>query len=72
MPGLIKDTTLKKKANLSAFFAIAGNDQNTYGVIAKTFWKTTDNLQTSFGIDGRTAKIEHFREVRDLAWRHLF
>ncbi|HEY6626747.1 MAG TPA: TonB-dependent receptor, partial [Ignavibacteriaceae bacterium] len=42
------------------------NSQWTYGGIAKAFWKMTENLTTSFGIDGRMAEIEHFREVRDL------
>ncbi|MBE0570704.1 MAG: TonB-dependent receptor [Ignavibacteriaceae bacterium] len=42
------------------------NSQYTLGGIAKAFWKTTENLTTSFGVDGRYAEIEHFREVRDL------
>ncbi len=42
------------------------NNQNTYGAIAKAYWKVNDNWQTSFGIDWRTAEIEHYREVRDL------
>ncbi|MCU0331838.1 MAG: TonB-dependent receptor [Ignavibacteriaceae bacterium] len=42
------------------------NDQWTFGGIAKAFWKATENLTTSFGIDARMAEIEHFREVRDL------
>jgi len=42
------------------------NDQWTVGAISKAYWKATENLNTSFGIDFRTAEIEHFREVRDL------
>jgi len=42
------------------------NSQWTYGAIAKAFWKTTENLTTSIGADWRIAKIDHFREVRDL------
>jgi len=42
------------------------NNQNTYGLISKMFWKVNDNWKTSFGIDLRTAEIDHFREVRDL------
>ena len=42
------------------------NSQWTYGAIAKAFWKTTEHLNTSVGIDWRIAKIDHFREVRDL------
>ena len=42
------------------------NKQWTVGAIAKAFWKATENLHTSFGVDWRTAEIEHFREVRDL------
>jgi len=42
------------------------NSQWTYGGIAKAFWKTTENLNTSIGVDWRIAKIDHYREVRDL------
>lgn len=42
------------------------NNQNTYGLISKMYWKVDDNWKTSFGIDLRTAEIEHYREVRDL------
>jgi hypothetical protein len=42
------------------------NSQWTYGAIAKAFWKTTEHLNTSVGIDWRIAKIDHYREVRDL------
>lgn len=42
------------------------NSQWTIGGIAKAFWKATENLNMSFGIDARYAEIEHFREVRDL------
>mgnify|MGYP005843611139 CR=1 FL=1 len=42
------------------------NKQWTVGAIAKTFWKATDALNMSFGVDWRTAEIEHYREVRDL------
>lgn len=56
----------KEKGQSLGILRNSRNNQDTYGVIAKTYWKTTDNLQTSFGIDGRTAEIEHYREVRDL------
>jgi iron complex outermembrane receptor protein len=42
------------------------NKQWTIGGIAKTFWKATDQLNMSFGVDTRYAEIEHYREVRDL------
>ncbi|MEN8194192.1 MAG: TonB-dependent receptor [Bacteroidota bacterium] len=42
------------------------NNQNTYGLISKMYWKLNDNWKTSFGVDWRTAEIDHFREVRDL------
>jgi iron complex outermembrane receptor protein len=42
------------------------NSQWTWGLISKLFWKATDNLNVSFGIDGRIASIDHYREVRDL------
>jgi hypothetical protein len=42
------------------------NQQWTIGAISKLYYKVTNHLKTSFGIDWRTAEIEHFREVRDL------
>ena len=48
------------------------NSQWTYGAIAKAFWKTTEHLNTSVGIDWRIAKIDHYREVRDLLGNDYF
>ncbi|MCK4558544.1 MAG: TonB-dependent receptor [Calditrichia bacterium] len=65
-------TIAENEANATAGDGSSGilrnsrNNQNTYGAIAKVFWKMTDNWQTSFGVDWRTAEIEHYREVRDL------
>lgn len=42
------------------------NNQWTIGLISKAYWKVNDRWKTSFGIDWRTADIDHFREVRDL------
>ena len=42
------------------------NRQSTIGVISKLNYNINSNLQTQFGIDWRTAGIEHAREVRDL------
>ena len=42
------------------------NVQWKIGAISKLFWKATQNLNISGGIDWRTASIEHYREVRDL------
>jgi hypothetical protein len=42
------------------------NDQNTVGLISKANFKASDALDFNFGVDWRTAKIDHFREVRDL------
>jgi len=48
------------------------NTQWTWGVISKLFWKATENLNISFGIDGRIAAIDHFREIRDLLGNDYF
>ncbi len=42
------------------------NNQWTIGAISKATYKVNENLTTNFGIDWRTASIEHFREIRDL------
>ncbi len=48
------------------------NNQWTIGDIAKFNWKVNENLTTTFGIDWRTAEIEHYREVRDLLGGTVF
>jgi len=42
------------------------NNQNTIGAISKFKINWSNNLKSSIGLDWRTAKIDHFREVRDL------
>ncbi|MBL1212727.1 MAG: TonB-dependent receptor [Ignavibacteriae bacterium] len=48
------------------------NNQWTIGAISKAFYKVDDNLKISFGVDWRTAEIEHYREVRDLLGNDYF
>ncbi|EDY82070.1 TonB-dependent receptor, putative [Verrucomicrobiia bacterium DG1235] len=42
------------------------NNQYTIGLISKATYEASENWSTSFGVDWRTAEIQHFREVRDL------
>jgi len=42
------------------------NRQNTYGAISKLNYDLGDAIKMQFGLDWRTAGIEHAREVRDL------
>lgn len=42
------------------------NNQWTLGAISKAFYKVSENLKTSFGIDWRTASIDHYRDIVDL------
>ena len=42
------------------------NNQWTVGAISKAYFKISDEVKTSVGIDWRTASIDHFQEVRDL------
>ena len=42
------------------------NNQWTIGAISKFNYKYSDNIKSTFGVDWRTAEIEHYREVRDL------
>jgi hypothetical protein len=48
------------------------NNQWTLGLISKLKWKVNEKVNVSFGIDGRTATIEHYREVRDLIGGKFF
>ncbi len=42
------------------------NNQDTWGFITRLHKEFAGDLNTEFGIDWRTATIEHYREVRDL------
>jgi len=42
------------------------NNQWSIGAISKLDYKPTEELSFQFGLDWRTAEMEHFREVRDL------
>jgi len=42
------------------------NIQWTIGAISKAYYKVNKNLTVSAGLDWRTAKIDHYQEVRDL------
>ncbi len=48
------------------------NNQSTIGAIAKFYYRLSEELNTSFGLDWRTAEIEHYREVRDLLGNDFF
>ena len=50
----------------SAVLRNSRNDQNSWGALAKMFYKVTDQLNLQVGVDWRTAEVEHYREVRDL------
>ncbi|MDG1252280.1 MAG: TonB-dependent receptor plug domain-containing protein [Schleiferiaceae bacterium] len=42
------------------------NNQWTLGAISKLYHEVNDNLNITYGLDVRTAQVEHAREVRDL------
>jgi hypothetical protein len=46
--------------------ANAVNNQWTYGALSKAYYKISDELNATIGIDYRIAQIQHFEEVRDL------
>ena len=48
------------------------NNQWTIGAISKINYKLSDELQSTVGIDWRTAEIEHYREIRDLLGGQYF
>lgn len=50
----------------SGFLRNSYNRQWTIGAISKFNYDISDQLKTQFGIDWRTAEIEHGREIRDL------
>ncbi|MEJ2053782.1 MAG: TonB-dependent receptor plug domain-containing protein [Calditrichaceae bacterium] len=48
------------------------NNQWTVGAISKINYKISEKLQTTMGVDWRTAEIEHYREIRDLLGGRYF
>ena len=48
------------------------NNQNTFGLLAKLKWNISERSTFTFGIDERTAVIEHYRTVRDLVGGSYF
>jgi len=58
--------------NRSGILRNSVNQQWTFGALSKAYWKVSKSLTTSFGIDWRTAEIDHYREVRDLLGNDFF
>ncbi len=48
------------------------NNQWTVGILSKLRILFNENIKANFGIDGRYAQIDHFREVRDLLGGEYF
>ncbi|PLX10029.1 MAG: TonB-dependent receptor [Marinilabiliales bacterium] len=71
-PTRIPDWNATIDSNLSTTYTREGilrnsvNNQWTVGVISRVKAQVSDNFKMQVGIDWRTAKIDHFREVRDL------
>ena len=42
------------------------NNQYTYGIMSKLDWDLNDTTLLTFGLDVRTAEVEHYRQVFDL------
>jgi iron complex outermembrane recepter protein len=48
------------------------NRQWTVGLLSKAYYKSSENLNFSFGLDWRKAEVDHYREVRDLLGGDVF
>ncbi len=68
----VNSDTLNRKGNLKPAMESVGmlrnsiNRQWTVGAISKLNYDLNDAVRLQFGVDWRTAEIEHAREVRDL------
>jgi len=63
------DATIARNAAADTSLGILRNSVNnqwTVGAISKATYNFTEKVTGTFGVDWRTAEIEHFREVRDL------
>ena len=71
-PSRVADWNATIDSNLSQTYTRQGiirnsvNNQWTIGAISKVKVAFSDKFKTQFGIDWRTAEIDHYREVRDL------
>ncbi|MEP1033652.1 TonB-dependent receptor [Ekhidna sp.] len=66
------DTGNKQDGESIGILRNSRNNQWTIGAISKLFWDLNENLSLQFGVDWRTASIDHFREVRDLLGGEYF
>ena len=48
------------------------NNQSTYGIMSKMEKEMTDTVSMTLGLDIRTAKVEHYRQVYDLLGGDFF
>ncbi len=63
------NSTIENNMQSDTAFGVLRNSTNnqwTVGIISKLRWQVTENFKASVGIDGRTAEIGHFREIRDM------
>jgi hypothetical protein len=63
------DATIENNTQSDTAFGVLRNSTNnqwTVGLISKLRWNISEKVKASFGIDGRTAEIAHFREIRDM------
>ncbi len=63
------DATIAKNMETDTARGILRNSVNNQwqiGAISKLNYQFNDQIKTTFGVDWRTAEIDHFREVRDL------
>lgn len=56
----------KEKGQSLGILRNSRNNQGTLGAISKINYKLSDSINMTAGVDWRTAKIEHYREIRDL------
>ncbi|GAB4312939.1 MAG: TonB-dependent receptor [Bacteroidales bacterium] len=69
------DQTIANNTESDTAFGILRNSVNeqwTLGILSKLRWNISEKVKAQFGIDGRTASIDHFREVRDLLGGKFF
>ena len=48
------------------------NNQYTYGIMSKLDYDISSNAKMTFGLDWRTAEVEHYRQVYDLLGGDVF
>jgi hypothetical protein len=69
---IARNASAAQNGNSRGILRNSVNEQDQFGIVSKATYKLSDEIKLSAGVDWRTAKMDHFREVRDLLGGQYF